>query len=68
LLKKPLFGRVVDKTHLRAMNSTRGQHYVLKEKSILFRKRDEHFLRQDKGASWFIKGNLILSTSDNKCF
>jgi hypothetical protein len=67
-LKKPLFGRVVDKTHLKAMTSTRGQHYIYKEKSIPSRKRDEHFLQQDKGASWFIKGSLILLASDNKCF
>jgi hypothetical protein len=43
------------------MISTRGQHYVYKKKSIPSRKRDEHFLQQDKGASWFIKGSLILS-------
>jgi hypothetical protein len=50
------------------MTSTRGQHYVEKEKSIPSRKKDEHFLQQDKGASWFIKGSLILLASDNECF
>jgi hypothetical protein len=50
------------------MTSTRGQHYVEKEKSIPSRKKDEHFLQQDKGAFWFIKDSLILSANDNKCF
>jgi hypothetical protein len=32
------------------------------------KKREEHFLQQDKGALWFIKGSLILLASDTKCF
>jgi hypothetical protein len=32
------------------------------------RKKKEHFLQQDKGALWFIKGSLILSASDTECF
>jgi len=46
----------------------KGATLCLEKKSIPSRKRDEHFLQQDKGASWFIKGSLILSASDNECF
>jgi hypothetical protein len=46
----------------------KGATLCLEEKSIPSRKRDEHFLQQDKGASWFIKSSLILSASDNECF
>jgi len=49
-------------------NQYKGVTLCLEEKSIPSRKRDEHFLQQDKKASWFIKGSLILSASDNECF
>jgi len=52
------------------MTNTRGQHCIYKEnRSFLEKKKEEEYLlQQDKGALWFIKGSLILSASDTKCF
>jgi hypothetical protein len=53
---------------LRGNDQYKGATLFLEGKSISSRKKkEEHSLQQDKRASWFIKGSLILPISDTEC-
>jgi hypothetical protein len=51
---------------LRGNDQYKGATLCLEGK--ILEKRDGNFLQPDKGAFWFTKDSLILSTSDIECF